>query len=224
MNIDFKITLNTKLYLKDPEGSVVGKQIVKEGIKMLYQLGYEQFTFKKLAMSIPTTEATIYRYFENKHMLLIYLIDWYWAFLRYQVLYNINNLKNPEDKIKKCIDLLVWEDNADSYSSEIDIKSLYYISISEGNKTYFSKDVDTKNEERLFEPYKELSELLASIFKEFNPEYPYANSLASTVLETSHFQYYFMNHLPRLCDFGVKKDPKKIEKFLEHLVFSSLKG
>jgi AcrR family transcriptional regulator len=223
MNIDFKIILNTKLYLKDPEGSNIGKQIICESIKMMYDLGYEQFTFKKLAMSIPTTEATIYRYFENKHRLLIYLIDWYWAFLRYQVLYNINNISNPEEKIKKCIDLLVWEDNAATYSSEIDIKSLYYISISEGNKTYFSKDVDTKNQERLFEPYKELCELLASIFKEYNPNYQYANSLASTVIEASHFQYYFMNHLPRLCDFGKEKNPKDIETFLEHLVFSSLR-
>ncbi len=223
MIVDFKIKLNNKLYIKDPESTDIGKAIISNAITLIFELGYENFTFKKLATQIPTTEATIYRYFENKHMLLFYLIDWYWAYLRYQVLYNINNISEPEEKIRKCIDLLVWEDNTDLESAELDIKSLYYIAISEGSKTYLSKEVDEHNKEKLYMPFKELCELLASVFKEYNPDYPYANSLASTVVEASHFQYYFMQHLPRLCDFSEKKDPKAIEKFLENLVYSALR-
>lgn len=40
---------------------------------MIYKTGYEAFTFKKLAEDIGTTEAGIYRYFENKYKLLVYL-------------------------------------------------------------------------------------------------------------------------------------------------------
>ena len=223
MTIDFKIKLNSKLYLKDPDSSDIGKAIITHAIKLISEIGYENFTFKKLANQMPSTEATIYRYFENKHMLLFYLIDWYWAFLRYQILYNINNLGSAEDKIRKCIDLLVWEDNTDLVSSDIDFKALYYIAISESSKTYLSKEVDEHNKEKLYMPYKELCELLATLFKAYNPNYKYANSLASTVVEASHFQYYFMQHLPRLCDFAVKKDPKEIELFLENLIFSALR-
>ena len=37
----------------------------------------EEFTFRKLAQKINTTEASVYRYFENKHRLLIYILAWY---------------------------------------------------------------------------------------------------------------------------------------------------
>lgn len=222
MQIEFKIKINSSLYLRDPDATEVGKNIVKMSIKLISEIGYEQFTFKKLAAEIPTTEATVYRYFENKHKLLIYLIDYYWAFIRYQVLYNINNLKTPEEKIKTIIDLLVWEDNDYINSSEIDQKALYYIAITDGSKTFLSKEVDELNRSQVFVPYKELCELIASVFKEYNADYQNANSLASTLVETSHLQYFFMHHLPRLCDFSDRKDPKTLEAFLENLVFGAL--
>lgn len=222
MQIEFKIKLNSSLFLRDPDGTDIGRKIISESIKLISNIGYEQFTFKKLAAVIPTTEATVYRYFENKHKLLIYLIDYYWAFIRYQVLFNINNLQSPKDKIRTIIDLLVWEDNANSFSTEIDQKALYYIAIADGSKTFLSKEVDDLNKSQVFVPYKELCELIASVFKEYNPEYQFANSLASTLVETSHFQYFFMHHLPRLCDFAEKKDPKLLEAFLESMVFGAL--
>lgn len=223
MEIGFKVKLSPGLYLRDPDSTDLGKQIVRRSIEMIHKLGYEDFTFKKLAVSIPTTEASVYRYFENKHKLLIYLVDLYWSFIEFQVMYHINNLSDPELKIKKVIDLLVWEDNADQQYLDLDQKALYYISITEGSKTYLSKDVDENNRELFFKPYKDLCALIASIFNEFNPGYKYARSLASSVVELSHYQYYFMHHLPRLCDFSENKDPKELEAYLEHLVFQSLK-
>lgn len=222
MQIEFKIKLNSSLYLRDPDSTELGKKIIGESIKLISSIGYEQFTFKKLAQEIPTTEATVYRYFENKHKLLIYLIDYYWAFIRYQVLFNINNLKDPETKIRTIIDLLVWEDNSSMYTTEIDQKALYYIAIADGSKTFLSKEVDNLNKSQVFVPYKELCELIASVFREYNPTYKFANSLASTLVETSHFQYFFMHHLPRLCDFAETKDPKELEMFLENMVFGTL--
>ncbi len=222
MQLNFSVKLNEKLYLRDPERSDLGKQIITAGIKMVYEIGYEQLTFKKLAAAIPTTEATIYRYFENKHKLLIYLVDWYWAYISFQIIFHLNNLTNAEDKIKKIIDLLVWEDNASEFAVDLDQKALYYISIAEGNKTYLSKDVDENNREMFYKPYKDLVQLIADIFKEYNPDYKYPRSLASSLVETSHFQYYFMQHLPRLCDFSDQKDPKEIEEFLENMVFGAL--
>lgn len=222
MQVDFKIKMNEKLYLRNPEGTDIGKQIIKTGVTMISQLGYEQFTFKKLAIEIGSTEATIYRYFENKHKLLIYLVDWYWSFLEFQVIFNLNNVKDPAEKITKLIDILVWEDNANSVFSELDLQSLYYIAIAEGSKTYLSKDVDDHNKDFLFKPYKDLCARIALLFKEYNPTYKHPASLASTLVESAHMQYYFMHHLPRLGDYSKKKNPKEIEAFLEQLVFGVL--
>ena len=222
MQVDFKVKMNEKLYIKNPESTDIGKQIIKSGVTLIAALGYEVFTFKKLAAEIGSTEATVYRYFENKHKLLIYIIDWYWAFIEFQVIFQLNNITNPTEKIKKLIDILVWEDNAKTVFSELDVQSLYYIAIAEGSKTYLSKEVDNHNKDFLFKPYKDLCSRIAILFKEYNPAYKYPSSLASTLVETAHMQYYFMHHLPRLGDYSKKKSPKEIEIFLEHLVFGAL--
>ncbi len=222
MQIDFKIKLNQKLYLRDPEGTEIGKQIIKQSLTMISEMGYEQFTFKKLAKEIKSTEATIYRYFENKHKILIYLLDWYWSFIEFQVVFQLNNVTDPTERIKKLIDILVWEDNAATTFTELDLQALYYIAIAEGSKTYLSKDVDNNNKEMFYKPFKDLCARVALLFKEYNPTYKYPASLASTLIETAHLQYYFMQHLPKLCDFSKNKNPKDLEIYLEHLVFGAL--
>ena len=222
MQVDFKIKMSDKLFLRDPESTEIGRYMVTAAVKLMAEMGYEQFTFRKLANEISSTEATIYRYFENKHKLLIYLVDWYWSFMEFQVMYQLNNLTDAGEKIRKVIDILVWEDNASTDFSEMDVNSLYYIAIAEGSKTYLSKNVDDNNKEMLFKPYKDLCARIADLFKGYNKHYPYPATLASTLVETSHLQYYFMHHLPRLCDFSNRKHPKDLEKYLEHLVFAAL--
>ncbi|HCF62820.1 MAG TPA: TetR family transcriptional regulator, partial [Chitinophagaceae bacterium] len=63
--------MNESVYIKNPDHSEIGRKIIKHGIDLINDLGFEHFTFKKLAVEIGTTEATIYRYFENKHRLLL---------------------------------------------------------------------------------------------------------------------------------------------------------
>ncbi|MGR3810208.1 TetR/AcrR family transcriptional regulator [Jiulongibacter sp. NS-SX5] len=224
MQLGFQIKMNPGLYLKDPDNSEIGRRIIKNSIPLIAEHGYEQFTFRKLAIKIKSTEATIYRYFENKHKLLIYLMDLYWAFIQFQVHFQINNISSPKQKIERIVDLLVWEDNDSQDYLDLDQKALYHIAVAESSKTYLSKDVDEHNKEMFYKPYKDLCVLIASIFKEYNPNYEYSRTLASSIVELSHCQFYFMNHLPNLCDFSDKKDPKEVEAFLESLIFSSLKS
>ena len=56
-----------------------------------------------------------------------------------------------------------------------------------------------------------------------NPNYKYPKSLATTIIEMAHFQNFFMNNLPSLTDFGKHKNEAEIVRFLEDLVFSSIK-
>ena len=75
------IQLNEKIYLKNPSSSDLGNRIVSESVLMIDELGLEQFNFKKLATRLNTTESSIYRYFDNKHKLLIYHVSWFWTWM-----------------------------------------------------------------------------------------------------------------------------------------------
>ena len=222
MNIEINPSLNDKLFLKNPLRTELGKKIIKESINLIAAMGYEHFTFKKLAAEIETTEATVYRYFINKHKLLIYLVSWYWSYLEFQMVIQLNNISTPANKIKKIIDILVWEDNLEINFGAFDHQALYFIAIAEGNKTYLSKDVDANNKDLLYKPFKDLSGRIAAVFSEYNPAYKFPNTLASSVIDLSHLQYFFMHHLPRLSDISKNKRPKDIETFLEDLVFKTL--
>ncbi len=222
MQLDFKIKMNERLFLRDPEETEVGREMLRYAVKLMARIGYEQFTFKKLAAAINSTEATVYRYFENKHKLLIYLVDWYWAFTEYQLLFKTNHLVSPRDKINMAIDILVLQENAATAFSTFDQHALCEIAITEGSKTYLSREVDIHNKEMLYKPYKDLCGRMAALFTAYNPKYKYPHSLASSMVEISHSQLYFMHHLPKLSDFSKKKNPKDLKAFLAGLVFGVL--
>lgn len=215
--------MNDKLYIRDPEQSEIGKNIVKSSVKLINKLGFEVFTFKKLAEEISSTEASVYRYFENKHRLLNYIVSWYWHWLDYQVVFNTNNLQDAGEKIKQVNAILTWQlyghHATDDY---FDLEDLHQLVIAEASKVYLTKHVSEDNEQQLFKPYKQLCARISEIFKEYNPDYPYCKSLASTIIEMAHFQDFFMSNLPSLTDFAEKKSLEGIREFLDSLVFSSL--
>jgi AcrR family transcriptional regulator len=220
MELELKVKLN--LYLRDPEATDLGKKIIRQSVVMIAKIGFEEFTFKKLAEKLNTSEPSIYRYFENKHRLLIYIISWYWSILEYWVVYHISNLENSEKKIDAVIDLISCPLPDWIGGKDLDQESLFQIIISEGNKTYLTKNVTANNKAQLFKPYKDLCARIAGLIKEYNPKYAYAHSLSSTIIETAHLQYFFMNNLPSLTDFGDKKDLAHLNRFIQELAFSAI--
>jgi AcrR family transcriptional regulator len=222
MEIQLQIKMNDKLFLRDPEQSELGKKIILHSIQLIHLNGFEAFTFKKLAEAIGTTEAGIYRYFENKHLLLIYLTAWYWSWLEYQVTFQTNNIKDPVVKLKMVIKLLATTLKEDIGTNYVDESILHQIIITEGSKAYLTKRVSENNKDHLFKPYKDLCAVIGNMILECNPRYKYPRSLATTIIEMAHFQNFFMNNLPSLTDFGKNKDEAEIVRFLEDLVFSSL--
>jgi AcrR family transcriptional regulator len=223
MELQVLIKVNEKLYLRNPAESELGRKIVHHSVELIHTIGFESFTFKKLAEDIGTTEAGIYRYFSNKHRLLMYLVNWYWSWLEYQLMFAINNLTDPELKLRRIIHLLVSEDTKDLGNDLMNRKKLYEIVNVEGVKSYLTKKVYEDNKAKLFKPYKDLCARIAEIIKEVNPRYRYPRSLSSTLLEMAHFQKFFMQHLPSLTDFGGKHDSKNVESFLENMLMSCLK-
>lgn len=218
-----RLPINEKLYVKNPEDSALGKKIVFNSIELIEKKGFEDFTFRKLASQINTTEASIYRYFENKHRLLIYLSSWYWGWQEFRLAFQINNIESPTIKLKMVINLLVEVEDKVVSSDLVDIKKLHKIIITEGSKTYLTNHVTEDNREQLFKPYKDLCKLVSSIILENNPKYKYSRSLASTIIEMSHFQDFFRKNLPSLTDFNQESSPAEVGAFFEELVLSTIK-
>ncbi|MCF8292320.1 MAG: TetR/AcrR family transcriptional regulator [Chitinophagaceae bacterium] len=223
MKPQLQIRMNEALYLRNPESSALGKSIIKHSVEMIYAQGIETFTFKKLAAEIGTTEASIYRYFENKHKLLVYLTAWYWGWLEFQISFHTNNIKEPAVKLKRVIKLLTSTVVDDKQTHHINESFLHQIIIAEGSKAYLTKQVGEDNKQQFFKPYKDLCAVIGHIISEVNPKYKYPKSLATTIVEMAHFQNFFMNNLPSLTDFGKTKEESEIIAFLNDLVFSSVK-
>ena len=219
MGFSIKISLNENLYLRDPQETDLGKRITQHSILLIDEVGFESFNFKKLANKIQSTEASIYRYFENKQMLLIYLVSWYWEWLAYLIEVKMLNVVNPQKKLAIIISTFVsasMENPAIEYVNE---STLHQIVISESSKAYHTKDVDDKNKKGFFLNYKTMLSKVAKVILEVNPNFPYPVALASNLFEMTNNQIFFSEHLPRLTDIKNKKNKYvEIEKMLEFFV------
>lgn len=222
--MDFKITFNVNetVFLRNPENSELGKNIVKKSIDLIFELGFEAFTFKKLAVEVGTTEASIYRYFENKHRLLLYIISWYWFYMDFLIDFQLQNVTDNKQKIKTIIQILTHELPDSSGGLDYNKKFLNQIVISESSKVYLIKEVEEINQNEVFKPFKDLCAKIAEVVSNYNKKYAYPKSLSTTMIETAHQQQYFCQHLPRLTDASTKNKNEFTGQFLEDFVFKVL--
>lgn len=220
--LTYRLTGN--LYLRDPQDTELGRNIISASITLIDKLGFEEFTFRKLAVEISSTEASVYRYFENKHKLLTYLIDWYWTWLEHRIDFHTNNIHEPAERLRVCLRKLCEPKTFDNSVDSIDARALEQIVVSEFEKTFLTKHVDADNKEGLFVPYKSLCKKIASFIKAVNPEYEHPNSLTSTIMLVIKHQLYYAQHLPSLSD--IKYNPKKqydlLYTFVEGIVFKTI--
>ena len=219
--VNISIKVDEKVYLKDPETSEIGKNILLQGIFLMDELGFEAFTFKKLSERIGSTEATIYRYFENKHMLLIYLISWYWNWQEYRLVFATSNISSAEERLKIGIRILSDTISNDIDFAHIDEVTLQRIVVAESAKSYLTKAVDADNREGFFRSYKRFCKRLTDIIKEINPDYLYPASLVSTISESAHYQKFFAQHLPSLTNISGSPEGQ-LEDFLIDLVLKTI--
>ncbi len=196
-----KIGVNEKLYLKDPDTSELGKKILAQAIIMIEESGLEQFTFKKLAQSLNTTESSVYRYFENKNKLLLYLSSWYWLWMETVIVFSTANIFDPVERLKKMIEILSrreWHNV--SPLNQLDLNALRSIVIAESSKAYLTKEVDADNKAGLYEGFKQLCRRFEMLLREINPQYAYPNMLASTIVEGVFHQQFLAAHIPVLSN------------------------
>jgi len=198
--VSVQIKINPNLYLRDPQNTELGKRIIEYSVVLIDELGLEGFTFKKLAAQIGSNEPSIYRYFENKHQLFVYLLNWYWEWLIVRIKINTMHLADPIEKLRIALQIIVDSANRNTDIEFVDEELHHRIVVREGAKGYHHKDVDTDNQGGFYLAYKNLCESLADLLLDVNPTFPYPRALASTLIESANNNLYYARHLPRLTD------------------------
>ncbi len=102
-----QVDINPNLYIKDPGASSLGRKIVKHSVELIDEIGLDDFTFKKLAALIDCSEASVYRYFENKHHLFVYLLNWYWEWMSARIEINTMNIEDASRRLQIALDMIV---------------------------------------------------------------------------------------------------------------------
>lgn len=216
---NIKININEKIFIKDPESSNLGKRIIENSILLIDEIGFDVFTFKKLGTKIGSNESSIYRYFESKHKLLLYLASWYWSWLEYQLVFATNSIADPIEKIEKTITILTQTAMLDSNFAHIDEVVLKRIVINEYSKSYLTKEVDEENKEGYFFIYKRLVRRLNEMILNIDSTYKYSFSLASTVIDGALHQHFLKDHFPSISDLKNSDSPTN---YFKDLVFKTL--
>ncbi|MBL1279517.1 MAG: TetR/AcrR family transcriptional regulator [Fluviicola sp.] len=215
-NLHIQIEISSELFSKNPDSSDLGREIISKSIELINEIGFESLTFKKLGAVINSPESSIYRYFNNKQTLLIYLTSWYWTWTEYRLVFATTNVVSPEERLSKCINIItqpVEVDDDISYVNEILLSEIIF---SESLKAYHTKNVDEKNKIGSFKAYKNVVQRISDIVLEINPHFEYPHMLISTIIEGAHQQKYFAEHLPALTD--KIKDKNAITSFYIEIV------
>jgi AcrR family transcriptional regulator len=187
---------------------------------LIDEIGFEEFTFKKLGEKIGSNESSIYRYFENKHKLLVYLSSWYWAWIEYRLVFATNNIDDKIEKLKKAVAIVTEPIEDDYKTAHINEAILNKIIIEEFTKTLHNKHVDKENREGFFLIYKQVNYRIEKMIQEIRPDYPYAKSLVSSMIEGSLHQHFLKNHLKTITNCNEEVSPTA---FYVHLIENLLK-
>lgn len=197
---NLKIQINDEIYVKDPETSVLGKKIIEQSINLINESGFEDFTFKKLGEKIESNESSIYRYFENKHKILIYLSSWYWSWLEYNLVFSTSNITDSWEKLAKSITLVTQKTEDDESTTHINEAILNTIIIEEFTKTLHKKEIEDENKKGIYTNYQRIISRISVMINEVNPDYQYAKSLASSIVEGALHQHFLAKHMKSITD------------------------
>ena len=87
-------------------------------------------------------------------------------------------------------------------------------------ETLYSKEVDEENKQGFFLIYKKVIYRLVEMIENANPNYPFAKSLASSIVEGSLHQHFLKNHLKTITNCDENNSPTD---FYLHLIENLLK-
>lgn len=199
-----------------------GRRMLAVGASLIFEMGLENFTSKKLAQAAGVTEATVYKYFANKHRLLQYYFQLYWTWLEQQIKVFTAIESQVAQRLQKAVRVLCQMPEVAADPGVVSKEELRRLVVAEGTKAYLHVQVDADNAKKLFAPYKSVTAILAAMIKEVRPDLSYPFALATTLVEMSHSLEFYRLHLPALTDFPDDKQNDKLALFLLNILSETL--
>ncbi|MFT5736205.1 MAG: AcrR family transcriptional regulator [Maribacter sp.] len=219
---EIKFVIADELYLKDPQQTNFGRKLLQNAIEVMLEVGFEQFNFKRLAIQMKSAETSIYRYFENKQKLLMWLNCWYWEWVHYLMDIHTLNIKDAKERLRSAIHELLYATEESNITAYINENLLHKLVVIEGVKSLHFNEVDKANDNGVFKSHKDLISKLTTIISEVNPSFSYSASLASTLTDMAHNQIYYSTHLPRLSSIRGEDKLAQIEQMILQFAFAVL--
>jgi len=195
VRIRITIKVNPKTFLRDPAETELGRKIIKHGIELLSETGFQCFNFKQLAKAMDSTEASVYRYFENKHFLLVYLTSWYWDYLDYLIMINTRNITDPKDRLRLAVKTMVEGSTEASPVDYINQKKLHKIVVEQSTKVFHNRKVEDNDKCGLFKNFTNLNNNIAALISACNADFKYPRALATNVLKLAIDHTYYAEHM-----------------------------
>ncbi|MEN9511517.1 MAG: hypothetical protein RLZZ370_1336 [Bacteroidota bacterium] len=201
-------------FLKDPDSSETGRDIIRHGAAMMAAHGVEAFTFRKLAVQAGITEATVYRYFSNKHQMLLYLLNRYWNALEYRAMQETVHINDPMERLSRLTELLTVP--VASTADNAMAAHLYAIAMSESIKVHLGTETGSDWQKGMLNGYARITSLVAETLKVARPHYPYPRAWAATFVDSAMQQQFLLRHLPELTEIEPSK--ASLTEFLRSLI------
>lgn len=180
------IRVSPKLSVRDPLETELGKKIVAEGLKLMDKIGFDAFTFKKLASQIDSTEASIYRYFKCKIQFLNYAVSWYWHWVDYTIDVRTTNLTDKKKRLEVAIIVLVESDREDPIIDHIDEGVLYRVITKEAARIFLTRNSEGIPAKDVFSGYDLLFDKIFKMIIALNPKYKHPRTLTRALISLAH--------------------------------------
>lgn len=216
----FELHIPDAVFVKNPRESELGMKILHKGTEMLAKEGIDSFNFKKLAIAIQTTEASAYRYFDNKHKFLLYVINIYYGWMEYSIAVAEYEEKKTENKIKRAIESIIAPNHMPVDNVEF-AKNIRKVAIQEGVKLHFNLHIKDEIKNGSMTCYSRLTQRLSGLIRNIAPHYQFSEPLANLVIESVFHQLFQIGIMSKS---DVVKHEKKIQLFLTQLIQQTIKN
>jgi hypothetical protein len=134
--------------------------------------------------------------------------------MEYRLVLETNNISDAKTRLLKAIEIVAEKIEDDTATQHINEAILNNIIVLEFTKTFLTKDVDQENHEGFFLVYKKVINRLVQMITDAKPNYPFARSLASSIVEGALHQHFLKDHLKTITDCSEQQSPAAFYKNL----------
>ncbi|MFN5207896.1 MAG: TetR/AcrR family transcriptional regulator [Bacteroidota bacterium] len=219
MKLHFQVHIPSRMAQHDPSHSRTGLKILNTAIQLIADEGYESFHLSRLAEKADTVESTVYRYFENKHKLLLYISGWYWAYLDFSIDYETREMKAPAQILNKAIEMMAGKNLPTNIDLIGDPLLIHRIMITEFSKIYITQMAQEDNKEGYFVYFKTFVNKIGNLLSAIMPGYKFPRSFAFLLVLGIYQQMHVAEKLPALSDYD-QSEPldEYISRFIKDLI------